>query len=67
MLTYTAVIPTITNTIISIIMKIVITLTTTGIIIFVDDTRIREIFLFATIGIKTLFLGCQYQTNQYCH
>ena len=41
LLAYTAVIPTITNTItiISIIMKIVTTLTTTGIIIFEDDTR----------------------------
>ena len=41
LLTYTAVIPTITNTItiISIIMKIVITLTTTGTILFDDDTR----------------------------
>ena len=48
-------------------MKIVITLTTTGTIIFVDNTRIREIFLFATIAIKTLLLGHQYQTNQYCH
>ena len=49
MLTYTAVIPTITNTItiISIIMKIIITLTTTRtIMMFDDDSRIREILCF---------------------
>ena len=32
-------------------MKIVITLTTTGIIIFDDNTRIREMLLFATMAI----------------
>ena len=54
MLTYTAVIPTITNTItiISIIMKIVITLTTTGTIIFEDESKIREMFMVTTISNK---------------
>ena len=38
-------------------MKIVITPTTTGTIIFDDDTRIREMFMFPTIAIKILLLG----------